>query len=177
MLAKLKLVLRQYRYFLKIVWRSSRQYTIARLITILFVALLPLAQLYLMKLVIDRLTVGEGIDTSETSKIIIYLVAMGLVLLLNGAAQNIAQYFSELQNQKVADHMAYLLQGNSLSVDLDLYDDPEYHTSYFLAQRHGLTRPTQRVSGLMDFIQNMISLLFIGDLYSTYIRHLLYFFS
>lgn len=163
MLTKIKLVLNQYGYVLKIVWQSSARYTIARLVTIFFIATLPLVQFYMMKLVIDSLTVGGGgFDSSKTRQIITYLVVMGLVQFLNAAIENVAQYISELQNQKVADHMAGLLQKKSLSVDLDLYDDPEYHDSYFLAHRHGLSRPAQLVSDLMGFIQNMISLVLLG---------------
>lgn len=162
MLTKLKFTLSQYGYVLGIVWRSSRQYTIVRLITIFFRAIFPLGQLFLMKLVIDDLTAKGGFDTSRTDQVVLYLVGMGLILLLNAVTQNISQYVAELQQQKVADHMAGLLQEKSLSVDLELYDDPEYHNSYFLAQRHALSRPTQLVAGLMEFIQNVISLAFLG---------------
>jgi ATP-binding cassette subfamily B protein len=115
-----------------------------------------------MKMVIDELTEGESFDMSKTDQIVMYLICMGGVLLLNAATSNIAQYISELQQQKVADYMAGLIQKKSLEVDMKLYDDPDFHNSYFLAQRHGLHRPSQLVAGLMDFLQNAFSLLFLG---------------
>lgn len=162
MLRKLKPILAQYLQVFRIVWHCSRRYTIARLITIFFAAILPLIQLYLMKLVIDELTTEEGFDVSKTDQVVMYLVGMGVALLLNALTSNIAQYISELQQQKVADYMAGLLQKKSLEVDLALYDDPDYHNSYFLAQRHGMHRPAQLVAGLMEFLQNSFSLLFLG---------------
>ena len=162
MLSKLKHILAQYFEVTRIVWHCSKRYTIARFITIFFAAVLPLGQLFLMKLVIDELTAEEGFDISNTDQIVTYLIIMGGIILANAATSNIAQYISELQQQQVADYMAGILQKKSLEVDLALYDDPEYHNSYFLAQRHGLHRPSLLVAGLMDFLQNTISLLFLG---------------
>lgn len=164
MIARIKHILGQYGYALGIVWKSSKRYTVTRLITIFFRAILPLAQLLLMKLVIDDLTAKGGFDQSRMDEMVLYLVLLGAVLLLNGVVQNIAQYIEGLQQQKVGDYTAMLLQEKSISIDLELYDDPEYHDSYFLAHRHGLSRPTQLVADLMAFIENLISILFIGGL-------------
>lgn len=164
MTAKFKHILSQYGYALSIVWRSSKRYTIARLITIFFKAILPLAQLLSMKLIIDELTTKGGFDQSRMDEMVWYLALLGLVLLLNGVVQNIAQYIEGLQQQKVSDYTAMLLQEKSISIDLELYDDPEYHDSYFLAHRHGLSRPIQLVADLMAFAENLISILFIGGL-------------
>lgn len=165
--AKLKRLLGQYRYALGIVWNSSARYTIARLITIGFKAVLPVAQLLFIKLVIDELTAEGGFDRSRMDEVILYLVGLGLVLLLRGVVQNVAQYIEGLQQQKVADYTAELLQSKSISMDLELYDDPEYHNSYFLAHRHGLSRPMQLLADLMAFAENLVSILFIGGLIFT----------
>lgn len=162
--AKFKRIFGQYRYAVGIVWKSSRKYTIARLVIILFKAILPLAQLLFMKLVIDELTGEGGLDESRRDQITLYLVFLGGVLLLNAVVQNISQYVEGLQQQCVGDYTATLLQKKSISMDLELYDDPAYHDSYFLAHRHGLSRPMQLVTDLMTFIQNLISILFIGGL-------------
>lgn len=164
MKTKFKRILSQYRYAIDIVWKSSRGYTIARLITIFFKAILPVAQLVFMKLIIDELTAKGGFDEGRKDEMILYLVYFGVVLLLNGLVNNISQYIEGLQQQRVSDYTAGLLQKKSVSMDLELYDDPAYHDSYFLAHRHGLSRPMQLVVDLMAFAQNLISILFIGGL-------------
>jgi len=161
--AKIKHTLSQYRYAFGIVWKSSAKYTIARLVTIFLKALLPVARLLFIKLVFDELTA----DTIDQDKITFYLIGLGAALLMDGVVVNLSQYIEGLQQQKVADYTAGLLQKKSISMDLELYDDPEYHDSYFLAHRHGLTRPIQLVSDLMNFGENLISILFIGGLIFT----------
>ncbi|MCE7992581.1 MAG: ABC transporter ATP-binding protein [Roseivirga sp.] len=164
MKAKFKLIFDQYRYALNIVWKSSRGYTISRLVAIFFKAVLPVAQLLFMKLVIDELTAKGGFDESRKDELVLYLVYLGVVLLLNGIVQNISQYIEGLQQQSVADYIAGLLQKKSIAMDLELYDDPAYHDSYFLAHRHGLSRPIQLVADLMAFVENLIAILFVGGL-------------
>lgn len=165
--AKIKNTLSQYRFALSIVWKSSRKYTIARLVTIFLKALLPVARLIFVKLVFDELTGGGSLGDVEKDKVIFYLIGLGLSLLIDGVVLNLSQYIEGLQQQKVADYTAGLLQKKSIAMDLELYDDPEYHDSYFLAHRHGLTRPIQLVSDLMSFGENLISILFIGGLIFT----------
>ncbi len=167
MKAKLKRTLSLYRYALGIVWNSSAKYTVARLIAISFKAVLPVAQLLFMKLIIDELTVKGGFDEERMDEMILYLVGLGAALLLNGVVQNVSQYIEGLQQQRVADYAAGLLQKKSIAMDLEFYDDPAYHDSYFLAHRHGLSRPTQLVTDLMAFVENLISILFIGGLILT----------
>ncbi|GAB5522677.1 MAG: ABC transporter ATP-binding protein [Roseivirga sp.] len=128
---------------------------------------MPVAQLLFIKLVIDELTVEGGFDKARIDEMVFYLIGFGAALLLNGIVQNISQYFEGLQQQRVADYTAGLLQKKSIAMDLELYDDPEYHDSYFLAHRHGLSRPTQLVADLMTFSENLISILFIGGLIFT----------
>lgn len=167
MKAKLKRTLSLYRHALGIVWKSSAKYTVARLIAISFKAVLPVAQLLFVKLVIDELTVEGGFDKESTDEMVLYLVGLGAALFLNGVVQNISQYIEGLQQQRVSDYTAGLLQKKSIAMDLEFYDDPEYHNSYFLAHRHGLSRPTQLVTDLMAFAENLISILFIGGLIFT----------
>lgn len=159
---KLKSVFEQYKYAMSLVWSSSRSLTVSRIVTIFFLAILPLAQLYLMKLVIDELTAGGAMDKSKIDQTVLYLIIMGVIQLLNGASQSLAQYIDALQQQKVSDHMARLLQEKSLAIDFGFYDDPAYHDSLSLAQKHGLYKPSQIVISLMTFVQNLIQLVVIG---------------
>lgn len=166
MLAKLKRISNQYLYALRIVWRSSRRYTIARLVTILFKAI-PLVKFYFVKLIIDLVSSGATMNDEARTDVIYYLIFIGGSLLLSAVVENIAQYVEGLQQQKVSDYVAGLLQRKSLSVDLTLYDDPRFHDSYFLAQRHGIHRPVQLVASFTQLAENTITVLVVGGFIFT----------
>ncbi|MBO3699067.1 ABC transporter ATP-binding protein [Roseivirga sp. E12] len=161
-MTKLKDILSQYFYALRIVWISSRKYTLARLTVMGFKALLPLLQLYFFKLLIDLVSSGIQMNEEVRTEVVNYLFIIGFTMLLNAIVQSISQYIEGLQQQKVSDYVAGMLQRKSLEVDLELYDDPDFHDSYFLAQRHGGHAPIQLVLGFTQLAENLITVLLVG---------------
>ena len=137
-------------------------YTLARLVVICFRAILPLIQLYFFKLIIDLVSSGKKMNEEIREEVIYYLLIMGIALLLKAIVDSISQYIEELQRQQVSDHVAGMLQRKSLEVDLELYDSPKFHDSYFLAQRHGRHAPTRLVSGFAQLAENLVSVALVG---------------
>lgn len=89
---------------LSFVWQCSRKWTVALVITQLFQAILPIAALYLLKLLVDEVTVADATRGFRTC--ITYVLLLGLVQLLISLASNIQMLVSETQKQLVSDHMA-----------------------------------------------------------------------
>jgi ATP-binding cassette subfamily B protein len=96
---------------------------------------------------------------------------VGLVVILAGAAALAGALFTSLgilvsegQTQAVTDHMQNILHAKAIEVDLEYYENAEYHDKLHRAQEEAPYRPNRIVNGLTSLAQNGVSLLAIAGL-------------
>ena len=63
-------------------------------------------------------------------------------------------FLSEAQGQRVADHVAEILHAQSLSLDLEYYDDARYYDVLHRAQQEAPYRPFRVVSHVLSAYSN-----------------------
>jgi len=165
---KIKNAMRVDRAF-SIVWNASRKWTIFGASITIIQGVLPLLTLYLLKLIIDTVTITiQTGDASESFNRVAYLIAgAALVAILQSACRHAGEYVAETQSAVVTDYITSLLHEKSISLDLAYYENPAYYDTLHRAQREGVHRPTHIVKGLTSSLQSavslaaMVSLLFI----------------
>ena len=86
------------------------------------------------------------------------LAAAGGVALLGSICRSLSEITNEAQSQLVTDTVYDALHAQSVAVDLEYYEDPRYHDTLHRAQQEAPFRPTRIVSGLLQIIQNGVSL-------------------
>ena len=123
--------------------------------------LLPLAMLYLTKLLIDAVTEGLKTPSAEASLTRITTILAGLagVAVANAMLTVVASLISRIHAQVVTDHMHGLLQAKSVEVDLEYYENAQYQDTLHRAQQEAPYRPTSILNALLQFGQDAISLL------------------
>jgi ATP-binding cassette, subfamily B, bacterial len=146
---------------MRLVWHGARGWTAARLAIMAVQGLVPLAALYLIKLIIDAVSAeiaapgtGGGFEP-----VVLLIVAAGLVAMFGAALRSASTLIGEVQAQLVTDSVYGLLQRKSIAVDLEYYENPEYHNTLHRAQEEAPFRPTRIVNSVANFIQNVVSLL------------------
>lgn len=154
---------------LRLVWQSSPAWTVAKL-TLLFVqGLLPLASIYLVKLLVDALT--EGLTLAEPQKIIQQMSPLLASVVFVAFITLVCKAFSELvsaaQTQKVSDYMRSILHAKSIEIDLAYYENPRYHDTLQRAQQEATYRPNQILARLAQVGKNSISLIAMMGLLLT----------
>jgi ATP-binding cassette, subfamily B, bacterial len=147
---------------LRVVWESGPGWTLAGVALILVQSLMPLALLYLLKLIIDAVTIGAGgADRTRAFGHILFLISLaGAGTLIMVLCRSLADLVKEAQSRVVTDHVSDLIHAKSVEVDLAYYENPAYHDTLYRAQEEAPWRPTSIVSGLMQLGQNTIT--FIG---------------
>lgn len=156
---------------LKLVWQSSPAWTIARIALIVLQGLLPLASIYLVKLLVDAITGTEGLGNVEPQLLLRQI--MPLLIGLSGVALVIlvCSTFSELvntaQTKKVSDYMRSILHRKSVELDLAYYENARYHDTLQRAQQEAAYRPNQILTRLAQVGQNSISLVAMVGLLLT----------
>ena len=145
---------------LKLVWESSPKWTIARTCLIVLQGLLPLASIYLVKLLVDAVTTGLSASDPqallrEITPLLIGLGITALVILICNASSELV---NTAQTQKVSDHMRSILHAKSIEIDLAYYENPRYHDTLQRAQQEATYRPNQILTRLAQVGQNSLSL-------------------
>ncbi len=151
---------------LNLVWRCGRGLTVASVALVLLQGTLPLAGLYLMKLLVDivaaSLAASDKFGAFGTVALLIGL--LGTVALLEAVFASVGRLVNMTQAQVVTDRMFDILHAKSLEVDLEYYESPQYHDTLHRAQREAPFRPTHLLNGVTQLLQNSISLVAMAGL-------------
>ncbi|MEM8673957.1 MAG: ABC transporter ATP-binding protein [Cyanobacteria bacterium P01_G01_bin.67] len=167
---KLKVALR-FLPALRLVWQSSPGWTMARLILIWFQGLLPLAMIYLAKLVIDSVTTNlQAPEPSRVFQQVLPLIILaGAATILNSLCQSLTELVNTAHSQQVTDYMQGIIHQKSVAADLEYYENAKYHDALQRAQQEAPYRPPQILNRLAQAGQNAISLVaMIGLLVSLH---------
>jgi len=145
---------------LRLVWKSSRRWTIVNLSLVLFLGILPVVALYITKLIIDSvtnaMTVADKAPYIEQVVFLILLAAfIGLILIF---CRSLSELAKTAQALEVTDAVYDIIHAQSIAVDLEYYDNPEYQNTLHRAQKEASYRPTQMVNSLVMIGQTAISL-------------------
>ena len=153
-------------FALRLVWQSAPGWTVASLALVVVQGVLPLASLYLMKLVVDTVTTGlVATDKAAAFGQVALLIGLaGGVALITALFRSLAGLVSEVQAQVITDHMSDVLHAKSIEVDLEYYESAQYYDKLHRAQREAPYRPTRILNGLVQVGQNSISLLAMAGL-------------
>lgn len=143
-----------------LVWKTTPGWTIASGSLIFIQGLLPLASLYLIKLIIDAVTAAiQAAEKGPAFGHVLFLIGLaGAVAVLTVILQSLNLLVGEAQGQVITDHIQDVLHAKSVEVDLAYYENPEYFDTLHRAQQEAPYRPMQILNGLFKLGQSGISL-------------------
>ncbi len=158
--------LMQLRRAVALVWMSTRNWTIMNLCCMAVQAVLPLASLYLIKLIVD--SVQEGIsspgDPQILKRIFLWIGLTAFVTLLIAGCRALSEIIRENQGQLLTDHVTDIIHAKSAEVDLVYYEDPDYYDTLHRAQQEAPYRPNHIIQALMQLGQSGLSLVALAGL-------------
>ncbi len=144
---------------LGVVWAGGRSWTIASMALLVIQGALPVASLYLLKVVIDAVASSMAAPPPRPwDPIVAPVIALLGLYALTALCRSVGAWVSEGQSLAVTDHVQRMLQEKSVAVDLAYYETPRYYDTLHRAQQEGSYRPTMIAHGLVALLQNAISL-------------------
>ncbi|GAB4523000.1 MAG: ABC transporter ATP-binding protein [Pleurocapsa sp.] len=156
---------------LRLVWQSSPSWTIARIVLVSIQGILPLATIYLAKLIIDTVTTNLTANNADNAfeQVLPLIILAGLVTILTNLCQSLTELVNTAHSQKVTDYMQGIIQAKSIEADLEYYENAKYHDALQRAQQEAPYRPPQILNRLARVGQDGISLIaMIGLLVSLH---------
>jgi ATP-binding cassette, subfamily B, bacterial len=155
---------------IRMVFSIAPGLTLITVILTVIQGLLPLAALYVMKLIVDTVTIG--ITSTDKPPVVAHLtlllaaaVAIAMVIAICRA---ISSYTTEVQSMILTDVISDEIQAHSISLDLAYYENPEYHDNLQRAQIEGPSRPPKIVTDIVSIGQSSISICAVGGFILTF---------
>ena len=143
-----------------LVCQSSPRWTVVGFGLLLIQGILPLAQLYLMKRLIDTLTLRvSGATPATLQAALLWIGLSGLVSLLGDGCSALSKLTQTVQTEAVSDRVHSLLHTKSIQVDLQYYENTDYYNTLHRAQEQATYRPQMVLASLLQLGQSGLSLL------------------
>lgn len=156
---------------LGLVWRAAPRWaTLSASLTVVQ-GILPLAWLYTIKLIVDRLTgpSAESLSPQESFQGLALLVGVALAIsLITSLTRAISEYSSYALGHIVTDSVQQLVQRKSVSLDLEYYENALAFDKLHRAQREAPSRPTEIVLQLTQLGQSALTLIALLALLATF---------
>ncbi len=145
---------------LRLVWQSSPQWTVARVVVLSLQGVLPLISLYLLKLIIDQIAVSlTAVNKAVAFEHALFLLILsGCVMLITSVFTSLAELVNAAQTYRVTDHVQEILFQKSAEIDLEYYENAQYYDTLQRAQQEASFRPNQILNRIAQVLQNGISL-------------------
>jgi ATP-binding cassette subfamily B protein len=148
----------------RLVWESAPGWTTASLALVAAQGLLPLAALYLLKLLVDALTAAFQSGGRGAGGVLGILAIAAVVAVFEVVARSLAAFVTEAQTETVTDHLADVIHAKSSALELSYFEDPHYYDMLHRAQEEAGWRPTYLVNSMLQAAQASLSLVALAGL-------------
>jgi len=145
---------------LAMVWQATRVYTLAWGVLLVIQGVLPVATVYLTRMLVDGIADGfkAGGSWESVRPTLILVVLMALVMLLADVLRSITSWVRTGQSELFQDHIRNLIHEKSVAVDLAFYESPEFFDHLHRARYEASHRPLSLMENLGSLVQNGITL-------------------
>jgi ATP-binding cassette subfamily B protein len=170
---KLKVALHQFPHYLRalsLIWEAAHGLTIAWTVLLILQGLLPIASIYLTKLVVDSFVnvVKNGVSWATLQPLVIEVILFAAIFILTELFQSLLEWIRAAQSEYVQDYITGLIHEKSIEVDLAFYESPEYFDHLQRAQSDASSRSLALLENTGSLIQNGITLIGIASILIHY---------
>jgi ATP-binding cassette subfamily B protein len=131
-----------------LVWSAAPRWLVLSLIITLLGSLIPVGQLYVSKLIVDRVIQSLGQSDPDWTPLTC-LIGMGLTLtLLQGGLNQASTFVSQVLNDRFTLHANHVMLQQAVRLDLAHYELPEFYDILTRAQQSGSTYPVKVLTTL-----------------------------
>ncbi len=158
-----------FRESISLVWRSAPGWALANTIMSVIRSVFPLLLIWLIKLVIDDITIAAKNGPGTTlNMVLIPVMALALVWFLDEVSSDFSNYVRKKQSLKLEVYMYGLLHEKSIRLDLINFEQPEYYDCLTRASREAPWRPNSILNNIVSMVRGLLSLLLMAGVIFTF---------
>ncbi|KWW30776.1 MAG: multidrug ABC transporter ATPase/permease [bacterium P3] len=135
---------------LVMVHQCSRRAFWLRVVYVVLQSLLPLAGIYVLKLLVDNLS-----DFHNTA---LYVVCYVAIFFFGRLLSTLASVNNDILSQRLVDYISDRIQRQSSRLDLAYYDNPAFHDTFHRAQQESSYRPLEVLNNFMALFGSIVTL-------------------
>ena len=161
-------------YCLSFAWKSSKFYTICRLLSNILLPINAILSSFILKSIIDILT--KGSEIIKTNKILtFYLILILFINITTALINKINDYSSRMQNDIIKKNIDLNIINISTNSDLLIFDNAECYDKFAIAQRdsHAISNilwsTITLISGIISILASFVILCNINVYYGIII--------
>ena len=145
---------------LQLVSDAARWWTVAWLVLLVVQGLLPVALVFLTRVLVDRLaaTAGAGASWDQVQSVLFPAAIMAGLLLLGELMRAATRWVRTAQAELVRDHVSALIHGRAIAADLAHFESPDYHDRLYRARVDSHERPVTLVQNIGALLQHTLTL-------------------
>lgn len=146
---------------LRLVWHTDRAATAGLAVLTLGGALLPAAQAWVGKLIVDGVVAAIQTSDNRTQiRAVFFYLGIELMLFLLSAGINHARrLIQQLVQLKLANRVRAEIIRKALTLDLAFFEHPDYYDRLQNARREGGYKPVELIHDTFQIVQNAITLI------------------
>lgn len=153
-----------------LVHRAAGGLTIAWLLLVLAQGILPVAAVYLTKVLVDGIAAmihgGGGIQALRA--LLPAVAAMACVLIGTEVMQSVSRWLRTTQSERVQDAIHELIHRQATHLDMSFYDHPDYYDQFHRARIDALSRPAALIEHAGGLLQSFITLTAMAGVLLTF---------
>jgi len=151
------------------VWAAAPALTTVWGALIVVQGLLPVATVFLTKLLVDSLTVaiGETDNPAGFSDALLYLIAMAAVLIIAAGLKALMRLIQTAQAEIVQDHIKDQVHHKAISLDLSYFESPNYYDMLHRASIDAVNKPLTLIQSIGSITQSVITLIAMLGILAT----------
>lgn len=165
---RLSQVIYLWRHVLHLLKRAAPLVSIAVAITTILEAIVGVAVLYVIKVLVDTITVQMTAQTEGNfGELIIILGLTGGIIVFGVFLRSLASVLRMRQGLLVRDHVDREIHDRAISVDMKYYESPKYYDMLERARHGGAQRPAQIVGNTITTFRAVLTLVGIFALLAS----------
>ncbi len=155
---------------LKLIWTANRTLSLFWAILLIFQGFVPVAVVYLTRILVDSLVavVGTGASWENIKPVFLQASLMGGLLSLTHILQIAMTWVRTAQAEQTGDYISSLIHAKSVSFDLSFYEIPDCLDRLHQVSNDLKNRPLTLLENLGGLIQSGITVLSMGALLIPY---------
>jgi ATP-binding cassette subfamily B protein len=140
-------------------WRAHRRAFAGLVLAAVLTGLAPVATAWLLRTILDDLTVGGPAARPGTSALVLLVAGMGLAGVLTAVLPTLGQYLAAQSGRAVQRHtVAELFAAVTRMAGLRRLEDPEFQDQLRFCEQTGSAGPSQVMTGSVTIAQSALTL-------------------
>jgi ATP-binding cassette, subfamily B, bacterial len=146
---------------LRLVWQANPVATVGLGFLTLGGALLPAAQAWVGKLIVDGVvaSIQKGNDPDQVRTVFYYLIIELILFLLSTGINHSRRLIQQLIQLQLANQIRSEIIRKALTLDLAFFEHPDFYDRLQNARREGGYKPVELINDTFQIVQNMITLI------------------